>query len=51
MNQNELIKNIFDDFELLKELKVDIKVKNKILKELLKAGPNPWRVVCITPKV
>jgi len=27
MNQNELIKNIFDDFELLKELKVDIKVK------------------------
>ncbi len=45
-----MIKNIFDDFQLLKEFKVDIKVKKKMLKELLEAGPNPWRVVGITPK-
>jgi len=50
MQQSELIKNIFEDFQLLKNFKVDIKVKKKMLKELLEAGPNPWRVVGITPE-
>lgn len=48
--QSKLIQNIFDDFLLLKKFKANIKVKKKMLKELLEAGPNPWRVVGITPK-
>ena len=44
----DLILNLFDDFNLLKKFKVDKGVQKKMLKELLEAGPNPWRVVGIT---
>jgi hypothetical protein len=43
-----LIENLFNDFKLLKTFSVDIKVKKKILKELLEASPFAWRVVGIT---
>jgi len=49
MYQSELIQKLFEDFQLLKKFKVDIEVKKKMLKELLEAGHNPWRVVGITP--
>jgi hypothetical protein len=43
-----LIENLFNDFKLLKTFSVNIKVKKKILKELLEASPVAWRVVGIT---
>jgi hypothetical protein len=43
-----LIENLFNDFKLLKTFSVDIKVKKKILKELLEASPFAWRVIGIS---
>lgn len=43
-----LIENLFNDFNLLKTFSVNVKVKKKILKELLEASPVAWRVVGIT---
>ena len=39
---------LYSDFLLLKELKVDLKIKKYILKEFLEAFPNPWKIIGIT---
>jgi hypothetical protein len=48
IDETELIDCLFSDFKLLKTFSVDIKVKKKILKELLEASPFAWRVIGIT---
>ncbi len=44
------IEKIYEDFKLLKNFNSPLKIKKKILKELLEATPNPWNVIGITPK-
>ena len=49
MKQETSIEDIFHDFMSLRTFKVGIKVKKKLLKELLEACQDPWKVVGITP--
>lgn len=49
MANKELIESLFEDFQKLRTFNVNLKVRKKMLRELLEAGPNPWRVIGITP--
>ena len=47
---SKLIDDTSQDFKLFKEFKSNKKIKKKMLKELLEALPEPWKIIGITPQ-